>query len=295
MLSNFRLLISLIFTICLACSPKHLSLDEVDFPLLNQHDIDLVVYGGVVALDSSQIVILTTPGSWQGDNGNKPVRNAIVSVTDGSNKYAYEESTLENKEGYYYSKERFKGEVGKTYTIHIEVGDKTYSASDTMESFISDDFPLPISDVIAEFNFYGLEIFRHNFGYNQAMKMSGVPIDPESGLPNEGFNIERITIDDFTTTVFHNYSPPEGLLHGEVSINAFFGKRNQVYRLYYKSISAAYYDFLIGMYNESDWSTGLLSSQPGNLQTNLSKGATGFFYANDIHISELKFSDYIGK
>ena len=58
------------------------------------------------------------------------------------------------------------------------------------------------------------------------------------------------------------------------------------------SVSPSFYAFLLGMFNESDWSLGIFSTISGNVQGNVSNGF-GYFFASDVRRKGFTFSELI--
>ena len=56
------------------------------------------------------------------------------------------------------------------------------------------------------------------------------------------------------------------------------------------SVSPSFYTFLLGMFNETDWSLGIFSIISGNVQGNVRNGY-GYFFATDISRKEFTFNE----
>ncbi|MCV9388907.1 DUF4249 domain-containing protein [Reichenbachiella ulvae] len=288
---NFRFSLLFAFTTFLmsACSLTEVPLEEFNFN--DGISTEIVVYGGVTSLDSSQVVILKTPGTWGGVEGNKPISDAEIVVSDGVKTYQYDESKDTEEKGVYYSKMPFKGEIGATYSIRIDWNDRVYTGQDRMKGFEAELPPLPITQVLSERGFIGLEMFRHSFGYDDPIKLKIGLLDSVTnttlGLPILSFFTSRMY--DF---YLHDFFPMEGLYNSEVNIHPLWGRPHEKYVVYYMSMSDSYYDFVYEMLSESDWSAGILKSNPGNISTNLSSGARGYFFATYISADTVNMMDY---
>lgn len=110
--------IAIPFWICLICGliPSCITPIDVDVRELNQ---GLVVSGGISTILEKQSIRLQK--STEFDPGEFPssVLGANVWVSDDQgNRFDFEE--IQNKPGYYFSNTEIRGEVGRSYVLHIE-------------------------------------------------------------------------------------------------------------------------------------------------------------------------------
>jgi len=79
----------------------------------------VVVEGGIVTDYCYQMIKLTESGDYFLNATTKRISNASVIISDGTNEFPFTESAT--IVGSYYSNEKFAGEPGKTYTLHIDL------------------------------------------------------------------------------------------------------------------------------------------------------------------------------
>jgi hypothetical protein len=61
------------------------------------------------------------------------------------------------------------------------------------------------------------------------------------------------------------------------------------------SISDQYHEHLITLFNVTEWSSGIFSTIPGNVKTNVSEGGTGYFYAVNAKRFRITFKDLLNE
>ncbi|MBU2914147.1 DUF4249 family protein [Reichenbachiella agariperforans] len=283
--SRFTLLALISVLTC--CTPELVPFEDLELSNSNT-TIELVISGSVTSFNQNQIIVINTPWNFISATGNESVSGAIVEVFDGDTMYSYSESSIEGEEGIYLSDNSFAGEIGHTYRVHVKYNGRDYYAEDTMISLNEANLPLPIIGVEFERGSYGLELYRHNFGYEQPLRLK--TINTTSELSNQQSNLFFFSNND---RYFHDHLPVEGLHNREVNIIPIWGKEEDEISLYYFSISPLYYKYLLSVFQQTDWSVGPLISQPGNIKTNWNFGATGFFYATFITEKEILIKDCI--
>ncbi|WP_165835979.1 DUF4249 domain-containing protein [Marinifilum breve] len=215
------------------------------------------------------------------------VQNAIVTVTDGSNTYNY----IETSAGHYESENKFAGEPGKTYSLsitNVDVNDdgnmEEYSASSTMK------YPYTVEKIELHFD---------------------PDYEPEGDDEDEGafWLVSLYMQDDIKTKDFYAYacSINDVLVHdtiteiivqedtyfnGELTKGADVGELSQAkpdeileendkVTLETYAITEEYYDF-VSQLKQQDEGQDMFSGPPGNIASNVSNGAIGFFAVYSI-------------
>jgi hypothetical protein len=118
---KYRLTILLLSMIFFSCK-KVINLD------LGNVSGDLVIEGNVTNQAGPQKVILTRNVPFTNPNVYPAVTGAIVSISDNlGNQYQLAESNAG-----IYSDENFRGVPGRTYSMSVKTGGKTYTATSTM-------------------------------------------------------------------------------------------------------------------------------------------------------------------
>lgn len=248
---------------------------------------ELVVHGAVLSVYGKQFVRLSKPRSIVKGDSRVPVSNAKVSLFDGAVFYDYEESEIK---GEYLTIDSLLLEAGKDYTLYIEVNGKQYSATDKME-FCDATGTLPINNIESdEDGRIYMDSYIHNFGFAaNNMWILNHYYDSE-GVPHK--YLSPLQIVDYSTVLFtHNSALAQGLFANKTVKTGGNGNPEEFEEFVKLSLSEGYYEYIISMLNVTDWSSGLFSSIPGNTKTNLSEGATGYFFASDVKKIRMKFKD----
>jgi hypothetical protein len=132
--------ISFIFLLLLSSCEKDIDITMPDFT-------PSVMVEGMIFSDRSPIVILTKNIPYETQAGyqvyeNSFIHNAVITITGADNK-SYSLSEVANKDSirgftsYIYTSNELIGEAGKTYTLTIKTGNRTYSSKTTIPDHVS--------------------------------------------------------------------------------------------------------------------------------------------------------------
>jgi hypothetical protein len=217
------------------------------------------------------------------------VENASISVSDGSTNYQF----IETKPGYYESENEFAGEPGKTYSLSITNVDvnkdgelEEYLASSTMKQ------PYAVDSI--------------RLHYDPEYESEGRGDDDEEG---EFWLVSLYMKDDIKTEDFYAFAcrrndilvhdtitevlvQKDTYFNGETTKGVDVGefdqakpdeilRNNDKVTLETYAIDEAYYDFVFQL-QEMDEEQSMFSGPPGNISTNISNGAIGFFAVYSI-------------
>lgn len=201
--------------------------------------------------------------SLPADSLNAPqlnVSGAIVSVSDGTTIYIFEESP--NNAGAYYS-HSFQAVVNKTYTLEISFRNKTYTASAKMAPLFSNDK-------------YSIDTYNELFRYNQLKTNEPLMIEVVydwSAVPEFCFIKNACMAKEFFY-ILNNVDVNKEIGPNKEVIT--FPKGTKIYRKKY-SLTDEHQAFLRSLLMETEWKGGLFDVQPGNAISNISNGGLGFF------------------
>lgn len=181
----------------------------------------------------------------------------------------------------YVSRDKIEGDVGQTYTLEVVYEGVNYTASDVMP-YTDDGVEFPIIEVsVYSHNqeYMDISATKHNFGFNSFMIYNFCRYSHDS-LNSKSYNIYKLLKN---RTYNHKGSIPQGVFPNVWTyyFTIYVHKSDTVY-IIKGAISEAYYSHLIARFNETDWHSGLFSTGPGSVKTNLSEGGIGFFYAMNI-------------
>ncbi len=218
------------------------------------------------------------------------VTNATVTVNDGSNTYAY----TETKPGYYESNVAYSGQAGKTYALSIGNVDinkdgtiEEYLASSTMrKAYVVDSVKLHFDpeyisadsddDDDDKGEFWLLSLFmkddiKTEDYYGFACQINGVVVHD---------TISEIIVEKDT---YFNGEQTKGVDVGEFDQSKFgevLGNLDEVTLETY-AINKDYYKF-VSQLQEMDDGQSMFSGTPGNIISNVSNEAIGFFAVYSI-------------
>jgi hypothetical protein len=191
-----------------------------------------------------------------------PVSGATVIVSDSTHVFQFNESASEP--GNYYSTP-FQALVGKSYTLSINYESGNYSA-------IAKAVPVTAMDQISLINNKGL--YRYNFIKSGDPAMIEVYYDWSS-------------VPSYCTSYGHCQAQENYYVLNNVDVNNTFGPNTdtiffpastKIIRKKY-SLSEEHQAFIRTLLIETAWRGGIFDVQQGNVLTNISNGARGFFAA----------------
>ena len=247
---------------------------KYDFYLDQPKDTTIVIEGMITNENKRQTIYVSQVSNYK-NNAREPVSGAMVAVTaSNDSSYYYFEDTLSR--GMYVSEYPFVGIAGNIYYLNVKVNSATYTAESTMlpvtppeklsfvrkpngmmniahvaESFVADNPAMYTLDL----DWSGVE------GYTQ--------IDPKYTKARlyyyslTSVDVSQLFAPKTDETVF-----PEGTMVVE--------------RKY--SVDHNYELFLRSLLTETKWCGGYFDEAHGNLHTNISNNAAGYFAACTVAV-----------
>ncbi|MGM0647915.1 MAG: DUF4249 domain-containing protein [Bacteroidota bacterium] len=234
---------------------------------LNDGNERLVVEGSLTNQDTTQQIVLSKTSSYFTAEKTPRVSGATVTVSDGQNTMPFPEIS----DGIYQSEYPFAAEVGKTYTLLVELKDAinetmVYTASETMPQL------LQLDSITAEF------LPNPQDDANIQVKAWG----QEPATPNNYYVWDLyINANHYSDTLNERTFTDDELVNGSyipgLPIYFYDGDVNDTIDVYTQSISEAYFSFLMAFIQEASFGGGDFSGPPANIQGNISDGALGYF------------------
>lgn len=266
---HFILLLCLFFT---GSCIEEVDLDKINGPTSNR----LVVEGNITDEQTAHMVKLSRTNTAIPKEAASGVSGATVTITDGTTTFLLQE--VDTLPGIYLTDDTVQGEIGKTYTLTIILEEESYSATAIMEA--STPFE-PIENLFAspnrldygiEGNFEVLEWQFPKIRYGALAPAREVlvtqdPIQPQNTIQTFFYDFPGIDPDGF-------------LLNFSGSDRSLFIQEGSVITQYKYSLSNEHYQFIRAMYSETQFKGGVFDRIPGNVPTNISNGALGFFSAS---------------
>lgn len=219
-----------------------------------------------------------------------PVENATVIVTDGSNSYNY----IETLAGYYESENKFAGKPGKTYSLSITNVDinkdgttEKYLANSTMKK------PFAIDSIKLRFDSdYNSD--KGNDDDDNDGDFWLVSLYMQDDIKTEDFyahacRINNVLVHDTITEIT---AQKDTYFNGELTKGSDVGELDQTkpdeilndndkITLETYAINEEYYDFITQL-QQQDEGQNMFSGPPGNIASNISNKAIGFFAVYSI-------------
>ncbi len=217
------------------------------------------------------------------------VANATITVNDGTNTYAY----TEIEPGYYESNVEYSGQAGKTYSLSI--GNVDIDKDGTIEEYLANSImkqPYAVDSVKLHFdpdydtNGDDDDEDDGEFWLLSLYMKDNIDVEDYYGFASQ---INGVVVDDTITEVlvqkdtYFNGEQTKGVDVGEFSQSKFdeiLTNLDEVTLETY-AISKEYYDF-VSQLQEMDEGQSMFSGPPGNITTNISNGAIGFFAVYSI-------------
>lgn len=216
-----------------------------------------------------------------------PVTNAIITVSDGTITYQY----TEKEPGYYESNVEFTGQVGKTYSLSIGNIDidkdgiiEEYLASSTMkQAYVVDSIKLHFDP---DYESYSDDEDEGEFWLLSLYMKDNIETEDYYGFACQ---INDVVVHD---TIIEVLVQKDTYFNGEQTKGADVGEFNQSkpdeiltnldkVTLETYAISKEYYDF-VNQLQDMDEGQSMFSGPPGNITSNISNEAVGFFAVYSI-------------
>lgn len=200
------------------------------------------------------------------------VSDALVTISDGENTFNFIQDTVS---GSYLSEIRFTAVINKTYFLNIEYNNEMYFAeADMYPVSVSD--PLPYKQV-ADTGLYYIAADNIIFNPDEA-SMYEILLDWSDVTGYEDLS----SIETSARMFYYNLTT--------IDVNQIFAPGNEIVifphgtlmlqRKY--SLSPKHEEFIRSLLIESQWHGGNFDIEEGNVYTNLSEGALGFFGASSV-------------
>ena len=266
-------LVPVLFTLILATGCT----ERINVKLDNTY-VRLVVDGGITNDSLLRTVALTRSADYFSNEPASQVPDAKVTLSDGSTLYTLHE-TIPGVSGIYQTDSTFRGSIGKTYALNIDlpaaIGNQTsYSAScrimkvARLDSIRAEFNPnmgkngfwlikIYAQDPGDEVNYYLLKYYR-----NGVLKTDSI----KKWVTSDDKYFSGRYINGLTAFYINNSHPWETLQPGDTLLVQMSG------------ITKEYFNF-INQVQEAGYSIPFFSGPPANVEGNISNGGIGFFAA----------------
>ena len=215
------------------------------------------------------------------------VTNATITVNDGTNNFSY----TEKEPGYYESDIEFAGQAGKTYSLLI--GNVDIDKDGTIEEYLANSTmkqPYAVDSVKLHFD-PDYDTNGDDDDGGEFWILSVFMTDNVDTKDYYGFacQVNDVLVHDTITEVlvqkdtYFNGEETKGANVGEFSQSKYDEILNNFDKVTLEThaINKKYYDF-VSQFQEMDDGQSMFSGPPGNIVTNISNGAVGFFAVYSI-------------
>ena len=232
----------------------------------------IVVNGHLTNEKKSHQIIVSHPVNTLGEEA-EPVSNAFVSIYDGDSLHELQEDFL-NK-GAYNTDQNFRAVINKPYTLLIITTESKYYASAYMRP-VSPFNPLKYR-FDEEKNMFTIDSVNQAFDKSESA-IYEIQIDWTNvvGYDNMNINKKKATLYYYTLStidISEVFAPEKEKIYFPAGTTIIESKY---------SVTPEHAGFIRSMLLETEWRGGLFDVAQGNLETNLSQGAFGFFAISTV-------------
>lgn len=235
---------------------------------LNTHQPDLLVVEGMLTNErKAHEVKISRPVSNPGEIP-EPVEGALVAIVEGTNAT----QLAETSPGIYHTGPNFRAVFGRVYFLVFLYEGRQYSAG----SYLVPVRPLNelrYHRVQGYPNLYELQLRETVDASMVDIWLDWSHLPASQGLPADQTQARIVYYTVKSIDVNKMFKPDKEVV--------FFPAGTRVVRRKY-SMNSFQEDFIRTMMAETEWRGGLFDVQPGNVQTNLSEGAVGYFSVSTV-------------
>ncbi|WP_375578761.1 hypothetical protein ABWH96_17300 [Marivirga tractuosa] len=267
---------------CFSCIEEEVGFDSLNYS--GEDQVEIFVDGFISnESDFCRVKILKPMIGIKETFEFEPISSAQVSLLfkDKAIEFNYNDSLQS-----YESKSKVKGIPAIEYTLKIDLNDVNYTAKEQFPDFKENQIDMPFirSELyddddgrVAQGNKYvELSIYEHNFGFNHFNIWQWVESN-SSEIPLISLH-DLLRISPFKV-YSHKSTLPQGVFPGRFRSSGISGVPTDSVEIVQSFVSDEYREYLISVFNETNWRTSIFSTVAGNTKSNLSKGATGYFFA----------------
>ncbi len=238
--------------------------EKTSWPLQTEDSSLLVVQGMLTNELKSHAVLLSRAFSAPNDTP-VPVSGAVVTLTDGSRTWTLQEDTLAGT----YLTPPLQGILGSSYTLRISAGGRDYHATASMVP-VTPLEPLYYHPMEDSDSLYVIDFEESNIPAMVEVYADWSYLPGYEGLPD---SLTHARVYHYTlNNVDPNALFPPAAEKVGIPAGALLVRRKY-------SLTPTYQEYLRTLLSETAWRGSIFDVQPGNVNSNLSEGATGFFAA----------------
>ncbi|HOY49689.1 MAG TPA: DUF4249 domain-containing protein [Chryseolinea sp.] len=249
---------------------------------LEQSESKIVIEGLVTNHTGYQYVRVTRTAGFYDDGATPRVTNANVSVKDDTGNeflFIHNPGNEEDSAGYYLPDVSFNGEIGRTYTLTVEVDGEIYTAQDKLFATSG------IDSLGYQINPDEEEDPKEDTKFYEALLYMTEPQDEENYYLFKFFRNDSLKVYNDNDIYFADDKILGETIEGLGS--PVYYALNDTARIEMYSISRAGYIYYLDLQSLMNNDGGLFSQPPSNSRNNLSNGALGFFQASAVDVKTI--------
>jgi len=236
---------------------------------LNTIDQDLLVVEGMITNERKPHAIRISRPIKELNDNPEPVSGAIVAVIVDNQVTVFNEFPVNS--GFYFS-DTVQAVVNKIYTLYINYQDREYSATATMVP-VTPLKPLSYFITDTENSLYKINFQDSNEPSIKEYWISWTHLPQYEGTPPQETIARTFHYTLSTVDVNQSFKPEREEI--------LFPAGSYVLRRKY-SLSDNHQAFLRTFLSETEWRGSVFDVQKGNVRTNLSEGAIGYFAVSTV-------------
>ncbi|MFC2098142.1 DUF4249 family protein [Bacteroidota bacterium] len=257
-----RILLLAILSLLLSCNEE-----PIDWEL-DTHRPDLLVVEAVLTNERKAHEVKISRPVADPSDVPEPVEGAAIAIFDGTNATLLSESSP----GIYHTVPSFRAVYNKLYYLVIYNDGREYSAASFLVPVRRLD-PLQYKRVQGQQNWYELVLHETQDASMVEIWLDWSHLPAFRGQPAEATQARIVYYTVKSIDVNQWFKPGKE--------RVFFPAGTRVVRRKY-SMNQYQEDFVRTMMAETEWRGGLFDVQPGNVRTNLTQGAVGYFSVSTV-------------
>lgn len=257
--------------------------EKIDLNLNTLDQKRLIVDGWITNEADSHEVSLSYTVDFFAEEAAEMVTNATVSIFDGNTTVILSQT----KPGIYTSNAGYKGQIGKNYTLNIDIDGKKYTSTTYLDSVMSID-----SLSYSKKDDFGrdLETGKNDLQlYRLLMTIKELPGKGDyyairtfkNGILDSDSLYEYVFFDDQFIDGYHYKLASYDIIEAEIG---------DVFDIELLSISKEAYEAYEAMFSES-FRGGIFDAPPANVPSNINNGALGIFNASAVSRGSFTITD----
>jgi hypothetical protein len=262
----------LFFSLIIYIGLTHLSCTKVVDINLNDAAPRIIIEGGISDKLASCSVKISKTVNFDQPNDFPAVTGALVTIADEFG----EKTTLTEKSAGLYKADSYRGSPGKTYTVTVTIGEKTYSANSLMA------YPIVIDSIMPE------RLSWENFGKTETINYVIIQYHDPKWQENYYHFIEKINSKVSTDIMIDN----DILRDGNVISQQIYSENPPVQKgdtitIYLQTIEKDIYNYFEQLRQVTSQDRGGQPAAPANPISNFNNGALGYFSAYSVRSKKI--------